>query len=103
MDDAGYQLRETDAGVEVLLHVQPRARNTGIAGIHGAALKVKISAPPVDDAANRAIVEFFSRLLDLPKARLQIVAGLKSREKILRIVGISREAFQERISAAQQE
>jgi uncharacterized protein (TIGR00251 family) len=99
MVSTGILIREIESGIEVPLHVQPRARRTEIAGIHNRALKIKVSAPPVDDAANRAIVDFFSKLLDLPKSRLQIIAGGKSRNKILRINGIHLERFEELIAA----
>jgi hypothetical protein len=94
MDSAGCRIRETGTGLMVPLHVQPRARQTQIAGIHNGALKVKISAPPVDDAANRAIVEYFSKTLCLPKSHVRIVAGQKSRDKLLHISGISLQTFQ---------
>jgi hypothetical protein len=89
MSDPRWRIRQTDSGLEVALHVQPRARRDEIVGVHNGALKLKVSAPPVDDAANRAVIEFFAALLDVPKTRLQIVAGLKSREKVLRIESVS--------------
>jgi hypothetical protein len=89
MSDPRWRIRQTDSGLEVALHVQPRARRDEIVGVHNGALKLKVSAPPVDDAANRAVIEFFAALLDVPKTRLQIVAGLKSREKTLRIESVS--------------
>lgn len=102
MDRPDCRIRETKTGIEVSLHVQPRARQTQITGIHGDALKIKVSAPPVDDAANRALIEFFSRLLGLPKSRFLIVAGQKSRGKVLRIEGISPDEFQNCIPARKQ-
>jgi len=93
----GLQVRETADGLHVRLHVQPRARRCEIAGLHSGALKVKVTAPPVDDAANRAIIDFFSELLDISKSSLCILAGLKSREKILQIQGISLRDFYERL------
>jgi uncharacterized protein (TIGR00251 family) len=96
MVDQGIQIREREGGVEVSLHVQPRARREEIVGIHGGALKLKIAAPPVADAANRAILDFFAELLSLPKSRLRILAGEKSRRKTLRIEGISRSEFLDR-------
>ena len=86
-------IRETPSGLDVPLHVQPRARRTELAGWHNGALKLKVQAPPVDDAANLAIVRFFSQLLAIPKARLAIASGSRSRDKILRIEGISRAQF----------
>jgi uncharacterized protein len=97
MTDAALQVRETSAGIEVKLHVQPRAKRCEISGIHNGALKLKVTAPPVDDAANRAIIGFFSALLDIPKSSLCISAGLKSRDKILQIKNLSLRSFLERL------
>ena len=99
MGNTDFRIRESGADIEVPLHVQPRARRTQIAGLHDGILKVKISAPPVDDAANRAILEFFSSLLGHPKSRLHIISGEKSRNKVLRIEGMSLRRFQESIAA----
>ena len=92
------QVQETNAGLLVRLHVLPRARRSEIAGLHNGALKIRITAPPVDDAANRAIIEFFAALLGLPRSGLKIKAGGKSREKTLQIEGISRAGFLSKIS-----
>ena len=87
------RIRENASFLDVPLHVQPRARRTEMAGIHNGALKLKVQAPPVDDAANEAIVRFFSKLLDIPRSRLSLVSGLKSRDKILRVEGVSLARF----------
>lgn len=96
MSDPHWRIRETGSGIEVALHVQPRARRNEIVGLHNGALKLKISAPPVDDAANRAVIEFFASLLDMPKSRLSIVSGTKSREKVLMIESLSLSDFSRR-------
>ena len=92
------QVRETAAGLELRLHVQPRAKRCEIAGIYDGALKLKVTAPPVDDAANRAILEFFSDLLGISRSSLRIVSGLKSRDKTLQIQGISLDSFLQHIT-----
>jgi uncharacterized protein (TIGR00251 family) len=97
MDDSGLKVRETGLGLEVRLHVLPRARRSELAGVHNGALKLKVTAPPVDDAANRAIIEFFSDLLGVSKSSLSIPAGAKSREKILQIKGLTLSRFLELI------
>ncbi len=99
MSESGWRVRETDRGVDLPLHVQPRARRNETAGLYNGALKLKISAPPVDDAANRSVVEYFASLLDLPRSRLSIVSGMKSRDKVLRIEGISLHDLRQRIMA----
>jgi uncharacterized protein len=90
---------ESNTGLDVPLHVQPRAKRNQIAGYFNGALKLKIAAPPVDDAANRAVIEFFASLLNLPKSRLHIVAGAKSRDKVLRIEALSLGEFLRHIQA----
>jgi uncharacterized protein (TIGR00251 family) len=97
MTPEALQIRETDAGLEIRLHVQPRAKRCEICGIHDRALKVKVTAPPVDDAANRALIDFFSTLLRVSKSSLQIIAGIKSRDKTMQIKGLSLPSLLERI------
>jgi uncharacterized protein len=98
MIDAGLRVRETGSGIEVRLHVMPRAKCNGIQGSYNGALKIKITAPPVDDAANRAIIQYFSNLLGIPKSSLGILAGSKSRDKTLQIRGLSLRAFLDHLS-----
>ena len=90
MPDPELRVRVAHDAIELPLHVQPRARRNEIAGIYNGALKLKLIAPPVDDAANKALIQFFATLLGLPKSRLKISSGERSREKILRIEGMSR-------------
>lgn len=97
MNAADLDCRETPAGLEIRLHVQPRAKHCEMSGIHNRALKIKVTAPPVDDAANRAVVELFSALLGISRSSLQITSGLKSRDKTLQIKGISLRGFLDRI------
>jgi uncharacterized protein len=89
VSELDLDIRESREGLLIRLHVQPRAKRSEISGIHNGALKVKITAPPVDDAANRAVIEFFSSLLGLPKTSFEIISGLKSREKTLQLNGLS--------------
>lgn len=89
MPEDVLRIKQAAGAVEIALHVQPRARKDEIAGNYNGALKVKVTAPPVDDAANKAIIHFFAGLLDLPKSHLKIISGEKSRGKILRIEGVS--------------
>jgi len=98
MTNTELQVNETAAGLVIRLHVLPRAKRCEIAGTHNGALKVKVTAPPVDDAANRAIIEFLSKELGLSKSSLQILTGLRSRDKIVQIKGLSVPDFLARIS-----
>jgi uncharacterized protein (TIGR00251 family) len=98
MINAGLQVSETGGGLTVRLHVLPMAKHGELAGLHNGALKVKVMAPPVENAANRAVIDFFSELLGISKSNLKILAGNKSREKVLQIKGLSIVDFMNLIS-----
>jgi uncharacterized protein len=93
MPDSPLRTRESSTALDIWLHVQPRAGRNEIAGIHNGSLKLKVTAPPVDDAANEAILQFLAPRLDIPKSRLKILSGAKSRQKIVRIEGMSLQKF----------
>ena len=69
------------------LHIQPGAKKTEVAGLHGEALKIRLSAPPVDGKANDCLIAFLAEALGIPKSRIQLVSGATSRAKRLRIAG----------------
>lgn len=71
---------------------QPRARITGLAGIVGNELKIRITAPPVDSAANEALAEFLSRQLGCPRCAITLVRGQTNSHKVFRIEGVSLES-----------
>jgi uncharacterized protein (TIGR00251 family) len=73
--------RQTGDGLVVNVFVQPRASRNQVAGLHGEALKLRLTAPPVDGAANRMCIAFLADLLEVPKSTLEIVAGHSSRNK----------------------
>ena len=80
-------IRDTSAGATFAIKVQPRARKNAITGVVGEALKVALTAPPVEGKANQACIEFFAELLNVPRASVTIVAGHTSRNKVIRVLG----------------
>lgn len=82
-------IRDTLEGVVFAVRVQPRARRNALAGEVGEALKVALTAPPIEGRANEACVEFFAELLRVPRSSVTIVAGLRSRNKMVRIAGVT--------------
>jgi len=78
-------LTESPQGIILRLKIQPRAAKNEIAGVQDDALKVRLTAPPVDGAANKACCAFFAQLLNLPKGSISIASGEKSRHKNLLI------------------
>ena len=72
------------------VHVQPRARRTEVGGEHGAAVKIRLAAPPVDGAANEALRALPRRAARAcPRAAVRVVAGLASRDKVVEVDGVS--------------
>ena len=74
-------IQKNPRGVVFKVLVQPRASNNMFAGLHDDALKVKLTAPPVNNAANRMIIKFLAKALGVPKSSLEITAGHTSRNK----------------------
>ena len=83
------ELRETNGSVTLKLRVQPRASRTEITGEHGGALKLKISAPPVDGKANEECRRFLAKLLGVSATSVEIISGGSSRDKVIRVSNIS--------------
>lgn len=84
-------VRISTRGASVLfdVHVVPRASRSAVLGLHGAALKVALAAPPVDGAANAALIALFAQLLDRPRRTISVVRGESSRQKTLAVEGMS--------------
>lgn len=90
-------LREVEGGLLLALKVQPRASRNELAGPIGEELKLKVTAPPVDSAANEAVVEFLAERLGLPKRSVSLIRGQTSRHKVVRLEGISLSTACERL------
>jgi uncharacterized protein (TIGR00251 family) len=93
-DGAATWLRRRGAVATLTLHVQPGARKTEVAGLHGDALKIRLAAPPVDGKANAALIEFVANRLGLPKSAVRLTTGQTSRRKILEIDAVPSDAEQ---------
>ena len=85
----------TGDGIVLNLHIQPRASRNEVCGVHGDALKLRLTSPPVDGAANRLCREFLAELFDVPKSAVEIVSGESSRHKRVRVTGGDRQRLRE--------
>lgn len=81
------------------VRVMPRSPRSAISGRRGEAILVRLAAPPVDGAANEALVDFLARTFDRPRRDVTIVSGLKSRDKRVNIEGLSERELASRLSA----
>jgi uncharacterized protein len=93
-------IRENAGGVSFAVKVQPRAKRNGLAGVVGEALKLALTAPPVEGKANAACIEFLAALLNVPPTSVTIVAGHSSRNKSVRVTGVSARDVEPRLRAA---
>lgn len=89
-------MSEPKCFLKILL--SPRARANAVAGFQGGELKIKIAAPPVDGAANQALIKFLAKLLGLSPADISLIAGQTGRRKIVRIDGLSEDELWSRIN-----
>ena len=85
---AGFAKDVVD-GCTLSVRVHPGARKNSVTGVHADALKIALTAPPVDGKANEALIAFIAEALHLPRARVSLVAGATSRAKTVRITGKS--------------
>ena len=93
-------IKDTSAGATFAVRVQPRARKNALIGEMGEALKLALTAPPVEGKANAACVAFLAELLDVPRSSITIAAGETSRNKIIRVAGLSAAQVEARLRTA---
>ena len=86
-------VREEAGRVRFSVRVQPRASRDEVSGVYGDALKIRLAAPPVDGAANDALVNFLSTLFAVPRRAVRILAGESSRSKLIEIDGVTARAI----------
>lgn len=84
-----------DGRITLTLHIQPGAKKTEFAGLHGDALKIRLAAPPVDGKANEALVRFVAETLGLAKSAVNLKSGQTSRRKVLEVVGSTVKAIEQ--------
>ena len=85
-------LRAEGADVVLSLHIQPGAKKTEVAGVHGDALKIRLAAPPVDGKANLCLLNFLAARLGIAKRQVALVSGASARAKRVRIEGVDAES-----------
>jgi hypothetical protein len=92
-------LSESAKGITFAVKVHPRARKNAITGVVGDALKLALTAPPVDGKANQAVIEYFADLFEIPRSSVTIASGETSRNKVVRVAGLAKAAVAARLSA----
>jgi uncharacterized protein (TIGR00251 family) len=90
-------VRDTGDGATFAVKVHPRAKRNAIAGEVGDALKIALTAPPVEGKANEACLAFLAEVLKVPRSSVTIAAGQSSRNKVVRVQGITAEQMRDRL------
>ena len=90
-------IQDTVGGAVFTVKLHPRAKKNAITGILGDALKLAVTAPPVDGRANEACIEFFANLFAVPRSSITIASGETSRRKVLRVAGLSAAELRRRL------
>jgi uncharacterized protein (TIGR00251 family) len=75
--------RRDGEDITLTLHVQPGAKRSEIAGLHGDALKIRLAAPPIEGRANEALLKFIAKLFDVPLRQVELKRGEQSRHKVI--------------------
>jgi uncharacterized protein len=92
-------IQELADGIRFAVKVYPRAKKNAITGEVGEALKLSITAPPVDGKANEACIAFFAKLLRVPRSSVTIASGQNGRNKVIRVSGVSAEEIRNRLES----
>ncbi|MFZ0139333.1 MAG: DUF167 domain-containing protein [Candidatus Sulfotelmatobacter sp.] len=90
-------VHESAGGVCFAVKIHPRAKKNAITGEFGDALKLSLTSPPIDGRANQACIEFFAKLLMVARSSVTIASGQTSRQKVIRVTGLSAEEVRRRI------
>ena len=91
-------IHETGDGATFAVKIHPRAKKNAITGEVGDALKLALTAPPVEGRANEACIEFLANLLKVPRSSVTIASGETSRRKVIRVVGLSATELRQRLN-----
>jgi uncharacterized protein (TIGR00251 family) len=83
--------------VSFAVKVHPRAKKNAITGELGDALKLALTTPPIEGRANQACIDFFAKLLKVPRSSVTIASGQSSRNKLIRVAGVNPEYVMERL------
>ena len=82
-------------GIRLSVIIQPRSSKNEVTGIYNNALKIHLTSPPVDGAANKTCIRFFSKMLGISPSEISIVQGFNSRNKTIEVIGLTEKQFRE--------
>jgi len=87
------EIKTVKGGIQFAAAIQPRSSKNQVVGLHNNALKIRLTSPPVDGAANRSCIKFLAKHLGISPSRVSIATGLTGKNKIIRIEGMTERSF----------
>lgn len=93
-------IHKTPDGITFSVKAHPRAKKNAITGEVGDALKLSLTAPPINGKANEACIEFFANLLKVPRSSVTIASGHTSRRKVIRVAGVSPQQLLDKLNSS---
>lgn len=94
-----FRISSAEGGAAFPVRVVPRASKNEISGRRGEAIKIRLAAPPVEGAANEALIDFLAEILEVRKRQIEILSGHASRDKIVCVVGLMPHEIETRLNA----
>lgn len=94
-----FRINPCERGIRFSAIIQPRSSKNEVSGIHNNALKIRLTSPPVDGAANKTCIKFLSKWLEVSPSRVRIVAGLSNKNKTIEIEGMDEPTFRNKLTS----
>jgi uncharacterized protein len=98
MPENQLRIKPCESGIRFSAVIQPKSSQNEVSGIHNNSLKVRLTSPPVDGAANKSCIKFLAKWLGMSPSRVRIVAGLSNKNKTIEIDGIDESAFRDKLT-----
>jgi uncharacterized protein (TIGR00251 family) len=98
MPETQFRINPCESGIRFSAVIQPRSSQNEISGIHNNSLKIRLTSPPVDGAANKTCVKFLAKWLGVSPSKIRIVAGLSNKNKTIEIDDIDESAFRDKLT-----
>jgi uncharacterized protein len=99
MPETQFKINSCEDGIRFSAIIQPRSSQNEISGIHNNSLKIRLTSPPVDGAANKTCIKFVAKWLGLSPSQVHIVTGLSNKNKTIQINGIDESIFRDTLTA----
>jgi uncharacterized protein (TIGR00251 family) len=99
MPETQLRINPYKSGIRFSAIIQPRSTQNEVLGVHNNSLKIRLTSPPVDGAANKTCVKFLAKSLGVSHSKIRIIAGLNNKNKTIEIDDIDEPAFRKKLTS----